>query len=165
MAEVIQMNASAQAISGQLSSQLVATNFLVSKPFWQESFVQFPESTIVTTALSALLYGHDVSLIETRALVLRAAGFSVYTASDQADADRIIINLPLDILIVGHSVPFAEANALLSLAHTLRPLLKCLVMITDGPSPFAEYMGDKHRTSDGPGALIAKVRDLLRSTT
>jgi DNA-binding NtrC family response regulator len=107
-----------------------------------------------------LAFGHDATLLHTRELILRRDGFDVVTATNRAEAGRILSQQPIDLVILCHTVLEPERQSILSLAHAYRPDLKVLVLTT---ASFASRSWDQDATLctlDGPPRLLAAVHHL-----
>jgi hypothetical protein len=155
------MNASAMAISGiPLEQQVIPTLpwAVCQTECGHEALRTGPSASI---AKSLLLYGRDSTLTTTRSLILKAAGFTVYTANNSIEAERLVMNVPLDLCIFCSSVPFAEASGVLSTVRAVRRTLKSLVLVGGEPSLLAISAGNAHNTLDGPKALVVKIRSTL----
>jgi hypothetical protein len=68
-----------------------------------------------------LLYGRDEMLLRTRRLLLQRAGFIVDTAISAEEFESRIAEAdsPYDLLILGHTIPEPEQNAII--ASTVNP--------------------------------------------
>lgn len=68
--------------------------------------------------------------------------------------------MPLDLLILCHTVPRGDAFDVLNIAGTL-PSLANLMLLAAESSDLAFLATETHETIDGPEALLAKVRHVL----
>jgi hypothetical protein len=156
------MNASATVIPGILAEHQVIPTLPWSEYLSGLGQVLRPSESRVP-AKSLLLYGRDVTLAETRSLILKSAGFTVHIAKNSVEAERLLMSVPLDLFVFCHSVPFEEASGVLSTIRAVQRMLKTLVLVAVGPSLLATPVDDVHNTSSGPKALIMKIRSMLVS--
>ena len=56
------------------------------------------------TSLHVLIFGNDVSLLETRGLILARAGFLVEVAVSMAEVERAIAEQRPDVLLICHTI-------------------------------------------------------------
>ena len=112
-------------------------------------------------AARILSISYDPSLLATRELVLRQAGYQVASALGFADALQLCREGKFDLIIIGHSIPRHEKEALLAEIRTSckTPVLS-LYRASDGPLPGLDYALDG---MEGPQALLEIVRMVLNS--
>ncbi len=154
------MNASAIAMPATLLEHQMVPTLLRAKYFAGMGQVLRPSELPVAANL-LLLYGRDVTLAETRSLILKSAGFTVYIAKSSVEAERLLMSVHVDLFVFCHSVPFEEASEILSRIRAVRPTLKTLVLLAVGHSLLATPVDDMHDASAGPMALILKIRSML----
>ena len=108
-----------------------------------------------------LVYGRDLSLLETRSWVLEGAGFRAQVAANFEDAMRIFETESPDLTILCHSLPPEQRATVLDATRVIRPKRKMLVLV-GGLEPFR---GDEETavidSFDGPRVLLATVERLL----
>jgi hypothetical protein len=160
--EVSDMTVSAMAIPGTLLEHQVVPTLPWARYLTGPAQVLHPSESRVP-AKSLLLFGQDVTLAQTRSLILRAAGFTVHIAKNSVEAERLLMSVHLDLFVFCHSVPFEEASGVLSTIHAVQRKLKTLVLVAVRPSLLATSMDDVHNTSAGPRALILKIRSMVAS--
>jgi DNA-binding response OmpR family regulator len=111
---------------------------------------------------SILIYGRDYDLLETRRLVLQKAGFQAWTVTNLADAEKITVTQPSDLLILCHSLSVEECEKALAMSHSRQPGMKNLVLMGAAPVRKLGQNDELMSSFDGPKALIATVNRLLR---
>jgi DNA-binding NtrC family response regulator len=79
-----------------------------------------------------LVYGNEPVLVTTRELLLRHAGYRVFTAQTFANAMLAMMNPEIDVCILCQSLTDKELRGILEMAHTHRPQLKCVVLDFEG---------------------------------
>jgi hypothetical protein len=108
---------------------------------------------------SLLSVSYDESLLRTRHWILETAGFNVTSALGFTQATNHFRTGAFDLVIVGHSIPHEDREALLKM---LRIETECRVLSLrkpgDPPLPGADHSIDAW---DGPEALISAVRKVL----
>lgn len=110
----------------------------------------------MSTASSILMYGRNPLLLDTRALVLRHAGYRVKAL---APGDRPPSTEAVDLLILCHTLTEAERNALLLFAASQRPAPGMLCLTPARGS--LEGFTDLFNSFDGPAKLLDAVRKLI----
>jgi len=110
-----------------------------------------------------LLYGVDPSLLATRHLILERSGFVVRSTDDVGHATKLIEQRAADLIVVCHTVAAAEAEDLLALAQTVRPVMKTVVLIAANPSWIPGTADGLLVALDGPSALLATVKVALEA--
>jgi DNA-binding NtrC family response regulator len=75
-----------------------------------------------------LVYGNEPILVSTRELLLRQAGYKVFTAQTFANAMLAMMNSEINVCILCHSLTDEELRAILEMAHVHRPQLICVVL-------------------------------------
>ena len=105
-------------------------------------------------------YGRDQSLLRTRILLLESAGHDVSSALEPADIDRLLGPDSSGVLVVCHSLPEDQREAAFQKIQSHWPGMKGL-LVTQSTTPLSKYQVDTLSNSEGPGALVARARDLL----
>jgi DNA-binding NtrC family response regulator len=106
----------------------------------------------VYASADILIFGHDATLLETRRLVLKTAGFQVWTALKATDAVQILSAQPIGLFVLCRTLSNQECEGVLEAAHTLRPEMKNLVLgLEDRRDMFLT-------TFLGPKSLIALIQ-------
>lgn len=106
-----------------------------------------------------LSVSYDWSLLVTRDLVLRKAGYTVTSALGFVDAFRLCRQSKYDLAIVGHSMPLLDQQALLDEIRlsSNAPVLS-LFRASDGALQGADYSLD---AMEGPDALVHAVTEVI----
>lgn len=106
-----------------------------------------------------LSVSYDWSLLVTRDLVLRKAGYTVTSALGFDDAIRLCTEITFDLVIIGHSMPLGDQQALLDEVRKCSgaPVLS-LFRSSDGALEGADYTLD---AMEGPDALVHAVNKVL----
>jgi DNA-binding response OmpR family regulator len=106
-----------------------------------------------------LSVSYDWSLLVTRDLVLRKAGYTVTSALGFDDAMRLCREIKYDLAIIGHSMPLEDQQALLEEVRKSSgaPVLY-LFRSSDGVLEGADYTLD---AMEGPDALVRAVNEVL----
>ena len=111
---------------------------------------------------SILLYGRDISLLETRCWVLENAGFEVSTTLDPKEAAKRIEAAHIDLFILCHTLSAEECASILAATHSLRPRMKTLMLSTSGSGCESKediVLGP----FTSPKILISTVCELMRT--
>ena len=87
-------------------------------------------SHMTNTRPSVLIYGYDRTLVETRDWVLARNGFDVGAASHIAEAEQIVREIPVDLLVICHTIPSNERQSAVATLQAIRPQLKVLLVTT-----------------------------------
>ena len=114
------------------------------------------EEDFMTTASSILVLGNDLTLLETRASVLKTAGYNVEAsrAGEEMPSMRAV-----DLLIVCHTLSEAERTAVLRTASAQHPPTNTLCLTPTKGS--LEGVVNLFNSYDGPGRLLETVEKLL----
>lgn len=107
------------------------------------------------TALFILVFGDDLTLLNTRAGVLRLAGYRVEVVSDR---NKLWKHEP-DLIILCHSLPWVERVAVLQSAMMTWPDARRLCLTNSRES--SEGSATFFRSFEGPAKLIQVVRHML----
>lgn len=107
---------------------------------------------------SLLSVSYDESLLRTRHWILETAGFNVTSALGFAQAANHFQTGTFDLVIIGHSIPHKDREALLKVLRKRECRVLALCKPGDPPLPGIAHSID---TWDGPEALIAAVRKTL----
>jgi len=104
-----------------------------------------------------LIFGHDMTLLMTRELILSRAGLDVRMTTDHTEATRILASGSVHLLILCHTLREGHLNAILSVAQSLQKDLKTLILVVNESAyvPFGQHA--KLSTFDGPDTLLATV--------
>ncbi len=116
------------------------------------------------SSASVLIYGNDPILIKTRRLVLEKASFRVVTATNLAEAYRILSAETVNVFNLCHTLPANDRDCALSLAHSVQPEVKILVL--DGVTSDLAIGTDDTVLSafTDPRLLISTVQSLTRES-
>lgn len=107
-----------------------------------------------------LVYGNEPTLVATRELLLRQAGYRVFTAQTFANAMLAMMNPEIDVCILCHSLTDEEQRGILEMAHAHRPQLKCIVLDLEGIKAPIEGV-DLIRGLAGPSTLLDAIAKTL----
>ena len=104
-----------------------------------------------------LIFGHDMTLLMTRELILRRVALEICITTDHTEATRILASEPVHLLILCHTLREAERSAILAVAHSLQKDLTSLLLVANesGNAPFGQDV--TLSTFDGPYTLLAAV--------
>jgi DNA-binding NtrC family response regulator len=112
----------------------------------------------VYASAGILIFGHDEMLLRTRSLVLKSAGFRVWTASDATVVVQILDLQQIDIFILCQTLSCRESEAVLAAAHNLRPELKNLVLAIDAVNQPVDLRDRLITSFLDPKSLIALIQ-------
>ncbi|RXH54295.1 hypothetical protein [Granulicella sibirica] len=111
-----------------------------------------------------LVYGRDLSLLETRCWVLEGAGFRVQGTADFAETMSVFKAEPPDLTILCHSLLPEQRKEALDATRAACPSRKMLVL----SGGLGELPGHEETATidafDGPRVLVATVKRLLGET-
>ena len=111
-----------------------------------------------------LIYGHDSSLLDIRAALVRSVGFDVLCAYTRSQLEQLMGGDPIDALILCHTISAEEDEAVLLKAKVLQPQMKVLVLnANQGNAIYAEEVATLDIWS-GPRALIETLQTLVAAT-
>jgi DNA-binding NtrC family response regulator len=107
-----------------------------------------------------LSLSYDLSLAQTRELLLAGAGFDVSTYTDTALAIEACQSQDFDLFIIGHTIPFEERWKMLrEVRQRCHAPILALLRHGDAPLPGADYFFD---TSQSPAQLLETVVNILQ---
>jgi hypothetical protein len=107
-----------------------------------------------------LVYGNEPMLVTTRELLLRQAGYKMFTAQTYANAMLAMMNPEIDVCILCQSLTEEEQRGILEMAHAHRPQLKCVVLDFEGIKAPIEGV-DLIRGLVGPSTLLNAISKIL----
>jgi DNA-binding response OmpR family regulator len=109
----------------------------------------------------ALAVGRDPLLLETRAQVLRSAGYTVVSALSIEQAFQHFVSGDFDIVILCHSIPVQDRERLTSAVHSRSPNTPVVVVAArfSAMDRFADAM-----VENDPAVLLQEIPKLLRKT-
>ncbi|HEX4156156.1 MAG TPA: hypothetical protein VHY48_11130 [Acidobacteriaceae bacterium] len=110
---------------------------------------------------SVLIFGHDTTLLGTRALILGRDGFQVLTTTDAAETNHILARQSVDLLILCHTLSEQERRTALALARAAHPPLRALALVANATRYTAEGPEVTLSTLDGPRTFLAAVHELI----
>lgn len=110
----------------------------------------------MTQSSSILVFGRDLALLDTRALVLKQAGYKVKAFSSWEEAPE---TEAVDLMILCHSLTEAERTTILRSAAAQWPSARKLAMAPLRGS--VEGMAEVFNSFEGPAKLVERVRNLL----
>jgi CheY-like chemotaxis protein len=95
-----------------------------------------------------LVCGNEVLLVETRHLILEQSGYQVFSATDFAGAENVLVNQRIDLVLLCQSLSGTGKRRFLEKARAIRPDIKL-----DGTEVFERV--------DGPSGLLKATEKLL----
>lgn len=109
-----------------------------------------------------VIFGHDLTLLTTRELILERAGFEVRISEVCDEVDALLLAVPcVDLLILCHTAAVEERSRILSTARTGQENLAVLFLSADSQSPATTDHDEVFRTLDGPYDFLRTVCRLL----
>jgi DNA-binding response OmpR family regulator len=114
-----------------------------------------------TRPRAILSVSYDASLAHTREMLLSSSGFHVFSALTVPDAVRASIERPFDLVVIGHSIPIIERQALVKALRSRcsAPILALLVP-HEPELAGADYCFD---STENPALLVETVKNIFRS--
>jgi len=110
---------------------------------------------------TVLIYGHDPLLLQTRSRILKQAGYTVWTAEVLDEVKAIIGANAVVVLIICQTLPDEEGEAVIKLAHQLRPEMKTLVMSLARQRLLKTSREIPFNVSRGPRNLLETIQKLM----
>ena len=108
-----------------------------------------------------LIYGRDLSLLETRGWVLERAGYASFLALRLDELKEIAASQPIALLLLCHSLSPEDGEEAMKAAAALRPGIRNL-LVTANTSVASSARGERTVSAfDGPRAMIAAVAQAL----
>ena len=105
-----------------------------------------------------LSISYDPSLLQTREMILRNAGYDVTSALGFVEAQRLCAEQQFDVIVIGHTIPIKDKLALIRCAKQgQRAATLCLRKASDPVVEEADYSTDK----TDPGTLVEAVNTAL----
>jgi DNA-binding response OmpR family regulator len=111
-----------------------------------------------------LVYGNDVMLLATRRMIFEKEGYTVFLADSLSNAALVLMNHPIDVLVLCQSLSDEEERAVLETAHTLQSEIKVVALSFDGREVLKEGVS-VHCGLDGPPSLLAAIGQMLQQKT
>lgn len=110
---------------------------------------------------SILVYGRDLSLLESRGWVLEKAGYHFLIALDLEKVKQIAASESIDLLLICHSLSPEDSVEALETLAPIRPGMRHLLMTAN--TVVAPALAAKPSVSafDGPLAMIAAVSRVM----
>ena len=118
----------------------------------------------LTSKPSALIYGWEPVLLETRKLIFQHAGYRVSAVADLTAAEAILATDGPDLYVLCHTLPEEQRERALKGAHEKRPHMRNLILsrgdleATLGDTDYVFY------ALQGPRAMIAAANRILASS-
>jgi hypothetical protein len=105
-----------------------------------------------------ILYGTDQSLLHTRTMMLRQAGFVVLTANGTAELEHLAERCRVSLLVVCHTVSADGREAALAIMQRHCPEMKSLTISKQyyGVSSYPVVY-----VAEGPAGLVARVGQMV----
>ncbi|HEX6496756.1 MAG TPA: hypothetical protein VF018_14800 [Acidobacteriaceae bacterium] len=107
-----------------------------------------------------LCYGHDEMLLYTRKRILDRE-FLVERCENLAGLDRVLSRGPLDLVLLCHSVPDAECEAVIERVRAESTGVKVLVLHEAMPGICSVHSDASMENLEGPPALLHQIYALL----
>ena len=107
-----------------------------------------------------LCYGHDEMLLYTRKRILDRE-FLVERCKTIAGLSRVLSRGPLDLVLLCHSVPDAECEAVIERVRAESPGVKVLVLHEALAGACSVHSDVSMENLDGPPALLHEIYALL----
>ena len=104
-----------------------------------------------------LTVSHNLSLLLLRNDSLAIAGHTVVSPRRSEDVPLLLLQQPIDAMVIGHSVLPAERQPLIQAVRRLRSSMPIIFVYTK-PDPGAEPMADQCiDVTEGSGPLVAAL--------
>jgi CheY-like chemotaxis protein len=107
-----------------------------------------------------LSIGMDETVLDTRALILQSAGYTVVSAMAVQEAATLLLNSDFDIIVLCHTVPTKDSKRLISMVRASGSRIPIVTVTSDafGPqSSIADATLDKE-----PVAFLREMHEVLR---
>lgn len=105
-----------------------------------------------------LCISYDESIMQTREMILRNAGYDVTSALGFVEAQRLCAEQPFDVVVIGHTLPVKDKLALIQCAKQGgRTATLCLRSPGDPVLSQADYSTDR----TDPEGLVTAVKAAL----
>jgi len=111
---------------------------------------------------SVLIYGYDVSLLETRSWVLGRNGFEVGKASHLREAEAVASARPIDLFLMCHTIPAQERRSAVAAIQAVRPQAK-VMLVTTATHPVPEGPWHTVDALAGAAELIRVARRAIET--
>jgi hypothetical protein len=109
-----------------------------------------------------LIYGRDLSMLQSRQRVLSALGYKVWVATALAEIRRIVSSVErLDLLVLCHSFSREEDGRAITLTHSRWPLMRSCVLRSEDTSPPVVTIGEVREALEGPAKLGLMLEKLV----
>ena len=115
----------------------------------------------VAKQVCILVYGRDLSLLETRCWVLEGAGFHVQATTDFTETMDVFQVQSPDLTILCHSLLAEQQKAILDATRAARPSRKVLVLSGGMDALPHDAETATIDSFDGPRVLLAAVKQML----
>lgn len=101
---------------------------------------------------------YNESLMQTREMILRNAGYDVTSALGFVEAQSVCAEQPFDLVIVGHSIPTNDKLAIIKCA---KARTGAVVLCLRKPNAPVLREADYSTDETDPGGLVAAVKSAL----
>jgi hypothetical protein len=109
-----------------------------------------------------LLYGRDLSMLQSRQRVLNALGYNVCVATALPEVRRIVSSVErLDLLVLCHSLSREEDGRAITLTHSRWPLMRSCVLKSEDTSSPVGAIDEVHEALEGPAKLGLMLERLV----
>ncbi len=108
-----------------------------------------------------LIFGHDDSLLDTRATLLRTRGYTVYPVTRLSDI--LGVDDAVGLLILCHTLGEQDCASALELATRRWPGVHSIALVSSGKAPCSLKIPTVH-SWEGPAKLLAAVEHNLDPT-
>jgi hypothetical protein len=109
-----------------------------------------------------LCYGHDDMLLYTRKCILDEE-FSVGICSGLAWLGELLVQGPVHVVVLCHSVPESEGEEVIEMSRAAWPGVKILTLQESDLGDCAAHSDKTMECLEGPPALLHEIHTLLRT--
>jgi DNA-binding NtrC family response regulator len=112
-----------------------------------------------STAMKVLSISFDVTLGETRRMLLENAGFSVTAVFGGTEAMKLPKHLNFDVVVIGHCAPLQERIRLAKWFRKHIPNAKLIALESDVPDRIMLQLFDYHADAKKPDEWLRLVAE------
>ena len=119
----------------------------------------------MTSQHCILTCGRDASLLDTRRMLLESAGYRVLVATNPTSIVQILLNEPIELMVLCHTFSAQECLAILAAMHSSHPEASILSLQAN-KAPCGSGDGVQAiNIFEGPKKLLARIQELIDVTT
>jgi CheY-like chemotaxis protein len=122
--------------------------------------IAMSNSATSLTPPTILVYGKDENLLNTRSLLLQSTGRRVKQATTYEGLRMILQAVPVNVIVLCHTLSEADCLAALDTAAKLRPGIKSLVLTSRHSKCGEQYLATVISDFLNPGLLISVTNKL-----